>query len=463
MTTHFSDIVGNVVLGSTALVLSSSVPAAIKEQAQILKEIYGDLVQICDGTDDDVQIQAALDALPSMGGDVRLSEGTFTVASTITPPTLVNTNGVRILGAGRMATRITKDFNGDLFDILYTDTHKSNCEIGDFLVVGSAGTETGRVIVAHASVDTDASPDTTTYVYGLYLHDIYAYNLDGDVIEVRRVGVVDLERVEVADFGGNIGIWIHGGNVENIHLYSCKADGSNIANSIGIQIGTDEAVGAIAHFSITGLEVSRCGLYGLWVANGTFGDITNIGGEDMADTAGVRITGQNINLRGGQIATPNNAIGVDINFGVQNSVQDIYMEGTGVGDTGYMIRAGATDTRIERGRIFNYATPVNDGGTGTRFKGITGYVTEGNVLSPAFAIDGVAVITVTIPHGLDITPTVQDCQLSIVEDTDVDDWAYGYAKVESVGAVNVVAKVNVTTASATGGATAKLALRVNLT
>ena len=36
-----------------------------------------------DGTADDVEIQAALDALPSSGGKIVLSEGTFTLTSAI--------------------------------------------------------------------------------------------------------------------------------------------------------------------------------------------------------------------------------------------------------------------------------------------------------------------------------------------------------------------------------------------
>ena len=82
------------------------------------------------------------------------------------------------------------------------------------------------------------------------------------------------------------------------------------------------------------------------------------------------------------------------------------------------------------------------------------------MLSAGFLIDGVAVITVTIAHGLAVTPALQDCSLTVVEDTNVDDWGYEFVKVESVGAANVVAKVGVTNASATGAATAKLALRV---
>jgi parallel beta-helix repeat protein len=46
-----------------------------------LAKAQADLV--CDGIDDDVQIQAAIDALPSVGGSVRLMEGTFTISSAI--------------------------------------------------------------------------------------------------------------------------------------------------------------------------------------------------------------------------------------------------------------------------------------------------------------------------------------------------------------------------------------------
>jgi len=43
-----------------------------------------DIAFECDGTDDDVQIQAAIDSLPSGGGKVMLSEGTFTISANIT-------------------------------------------------------------------------------------------------------------------------------------------------------------------------------------------------------------------------------------------------------------------------------------------------------------------------------------------------------------------------------------------
>src|SRR3990167_11023737 len=82
------------------------------------------------------------------------------------------------------------------------------------------------------------------------------------------------------------------------------------------------------------------------------------------------------------------------------------------------------------------------------------------LLSGTFAIDSMGIKTVTVAHGLVYSPALQDCQLTVVEETNVDDWTYNLLKVESVDATNIVAKINVSTASGTGGATAKLALHL---
>ena len=89
-----------------------------------------------------------------------------------------------------------------------------------------------------------------------------------------------------------------------------------------------------------------------------------------------------------------------------------------------------------------------------------GWREDNIVLSPSFAIDSTGVKIVTIPHGLAITPAKEDCTLTVVEDTNVDDWGFDLLKVDSVDATNVTAKIHVSKASATGSATAKLNLRV---
>lgn len=82
------------------------------------------------------------------------------------------------------------------------------------------------------------------------------------------------------------------------------------------------------------------------------------------------------------------------------------------------------------------------------------------VLSAGFDISSTGIKTVTTEHGLASTPALEDVNLQVVEDSNVDDWAYNLLKVESVDATNVVAKINVSTASATGSQTAKLGILV---
>lgn len=82
------------------------------------------------------------------------------------------------------------------------------------------------------------------------------------------------------------------------------------------------------------------------------------------------------------------------------------------------------------------------------------------MLSPAFDISSIGIKTITTAHGLASAPAIQDVSLTVIEDSNVDDWAYDLLKVESVDATNVVAKVNVSVASATGSQTAKLGVLI---
>lgn len=127
---------------------------------------------------------------------------------------------------------------------------------------------------------------------------------------------------------------------------------------------------------------------------------------------------------------------------------------------GVIFGASSTNNRVTGNTFRNLiAEKVLDNGTGNEVFGNRGYVTEKNVLSGTFLIDAAGLRTVTIAHGLDYTPAKEHCQLTVVEESNVDDWAYNLLKIDTVDATNVTAKINVSTASATGAATARLALR----
>lgn len=129
-----------------------------------------------------------------------------------------------------------------------------------------------------------------------------------------------------------------------------------------------------------------------------------------------------------------------------------------------IVESGASDyNRIYDNNLAGIITAshrIISVGTNTKIRKNAGYLTENDVLSNTFAIDSTGVKTVTIAHGLAIIPSIQDCYLTVVQNTTVDDWAYNMLKIVSTNATNVIVKINISVPSATVGATAKLALRV---
>ena len=116
---------------------------------------------VCDGTADDVEIQAALDALPSVGGTVVLSEGTFTLAATVT------FNSFRtLIGAGLRATKITSASDITLLKIL-NNTYSTT--IGRLWLYGYAKG------VANVSMGIEFGA-TTDKIYWTRLYDLFIEN-----------------------------------------------------------------------------------------------------------------------------------------------------------------------------------------------------------------------------------------------------------------------------------------------
>lgn len=105
---------GTLVMPVTAYVIASDAPLLVKANGGVLFA-EGHAVWLCDGVADDVKIQAALDALASGGGRVVLSEGTFTLSSS-----LDITDYDSISGAGR-GTVVVADGDYPVFSAVGTD------------------------------------------------------------------------------------------------------------------------------------------------------------------------------------------------------------------------------------------------------------------------------------------------------------------------------------------------------
>ena len=78
---------------------------------------------ICDGTDDQAQLQAALNALPASGGELVLLAGTYSVSATVTLPI----NNIKVSGLGD-STYVTYDASTPVFSA----AGKTGCTFSDF-------------------------------------------------------------------------------------------------------------------------------------------------------------------------------------------------------------------------------------------------------------------------------------------------------------------------------------------
>lgn len=63
---------------------------------------------LCDGTDDQVEINAAIQALPSGGGEIVILDGTYNISATI----LINRNNVSLIGNGHN-TQLKRNWNSN--------------------------------------------------------------------------------------------------------------------------------------------------------------------------------------------------------------------------------------------------------------------------------------------------------------------------------------------------------------
>lgn len=87
---------------------------------------------VCDGTADEVELSAAIAELPSGGGSIELSEGTFNLNSNL----LINKSNIFITGQGR-ATFVNNDIS-TVIEATNNELTISNCFIRYIILSGSS-------------------------------------------------------------------------------------------------------------------------------------------------------------------------------------------------------------------------------------------------------------------------------------------------------------------------------------
>ncbi|MQB01654.1 MAG: hypothetical protein GEU78_15420 [Actinobacteria bacterium] len=109
---------------ATYVVAAATAPDHVKAQADF----------ICDGVDDQVEIQAAMDALSAGGGNIKLTEGAFELTDSI----IVDPNSA-LIGAGIDATTMNYSGSSNGIKVRSTSSDTQSVVLRGFALVGTVG------------------------------------------------------------------------------------------------------------------------------------------------------------------------------------------------------------------------------------------------------------------------------------------------------------------------------------
>jgi len=167
----WSDVKSNLKSEGAYNLLSKSVATIVVAASNSKNKEKADYV--CDGTADEEEINAAINALPSSGGTVLLLEGTYNVAS---PITILSSNVV-LAGVGH-ATKLflTNGANCHVVEVGDGSSPISNCVVRDLQVDGNKDNQTSTMKGIYLHGEPGAKV-TNSAVINCYVHDCYKYGI----------------------------------------------------------------------------------------------------------------------------------------------------------------------------------------------------------------------------------------------------------------------------------------------
>ena len=190
---------------------------------------------VCDGTADDVQIQAAIDALPATGGKIVLSEGTFQVAAEIVLDSNVTIEGQ---GDGTVVQLSSMADNLNAFTTNVTQSDSTAYNIND-------------VTEKDTTVTLDTGTEESNFTVGDYVALNTTLNIDpsnpsnafqGDYYKVSSVtgdtsGVIGLEEYALEDYANTPTLtvvdFIQNITLKNFRITDSTADGGRTSQANG--------------------------------------------------------------------------------------------------------------------------------------------------------------------------------------------------------------------------------------
>ena len=411
---------------------TSFLVAASDASALVLS--YADYV--CDGTNDEVQIQAAIDALPAGGGRVLLSEGTFTCAKVAvfgTAPMqgyciLIDENAGPVLLEGSGWATIVKmadsqDADTSLFLIRGTDTNNKRTSATVLRDMKIDGNLTGMVVswddfavveVAYAfdvSVDNCHISDAPWFCFRSFRESERVYITGCYVDGSNGKGGVRFENKYGVISGNYITAGNTAGNGAGIDL-SVNSDVGVASEFISIQNNVID--GGYTQVSLSGAR--HCSLFGNMFANSTDNSGTSLvlqhfdGVTDYSCLENTVIGNVFENIRQAiQLHSGGNGDLSNLRNIIANNV---IIDGSGVNLANGIFESG---TNVDNNQILDNViqgatTAITKVGTSTIVRGNLGYLTENHGAAGSVADGG------TIAHGLATTPTVAVCTPSVASE-----------------------------------------------
>jgi parallel beta-helix repeat protein len=278
-----------------------------------------DVDYLCDGTNDQIEINNAITALPATGGEIVILDGTYNITAKIN----VNKNNVSIRGNGD-TTILKRMFNSSVKEGVITLTGRSGCKIADL------------------QVDGNKTDYTNSNNYGIYLTS------SSNNITVTSNTCNN----------NNTGIYLASSNSHNITVTSNTCNDNNY----GIYLSS------AGSNTVTGNTCNNNNSYGICLDTSSNNTIT--GNTCNNNSYGIRLESSSNNTITGNTCNDNN-YGIDLSSSSNNTITgNTYIRGTGL-TTDYTasqhtIRLRGTDNSynlVSNNNCMGKAVVV-DGGTG---------------------------------------------------------------------------------------------------
>jgi len=338
---------------------------------------------VCDGTDDQVEINNAINALPSYGGTVRLMEGTYRISGAINA-----VSNLVLEGCGWENTKLLMRYDDSAIDLLGYD----NITIRDIEIDG----------------------DNRAYISGR----------KNEIIDGTGNEDVTIERIYIHDCGTAYGIELW--NAKRLRILNSKFTRiGNTADSDPISVQDSEDVTISGNFVYDSVYEYRAGA--IEVQDGS-GKIIITNNHINKSQSGLALTSHEENLQNAEYIIANNIIEV-YNVDEETDLSHIYPTGIIIAEGG----APGVTKYIVTGNTISANVDTHDGIFSS--SGIHVYNNAKGIVITSNIIDNAAKNQEQGNYGIEIDGTVSDV---IISSNLIKNCYYDAINVDSADAENII-------------------------